>query len=631
MKKYLFIIALCLSGCNGTNAENGTGEEHKKLDSPSGVVCTSATENSLTFTWQAVSGAENYTYRLQKGMTLTESRTISDTEVTVSGLEAGATYRFSVKCSNSKTSSEYSDIVEASTKEGESTGGDNGNSEKPDQLANVYDAMKMPEAENDGKVRAFPGAEGGGMYTAGGRGGKVLHVTTLEDSNKEGTLRWAVSQKYPRTIVFDVAGTITLKSPLKITSGQLTIAGQTAPGDGICLKGRYTQVDADDVIIRFVRFRLGDEDPNASDSDDAIYCRYHKNVILDHCSMSWSIDECASFYANANTTMQWCFLAESMKRSSHNKGDHGYGGIWGGSNVSFHHNILAHHDSRNPRFDHPHIYNDHNKPENRGVIDFRNNIVYDWGSNNSYGGEGYGAGKGVGINMVGNTYKPGPSSSDRKYFIDAYSIYSKCSSCGTNLEEGYPLLYMSGNVHTKYSDISADNSTGIKWHNDDSHPNYGKTSTTAFPVVGPDGQTCYTTTHSATEAFKAVCDFGGASLRRDKVDERVSSDVTNGKGKIIDCVSATDGKVSVAGLYAVKWPALSASDSEKAIASTDSDKDGIPDYYEYLFGLDPKNPDDALAKSIDKFGRYTNLEMYLHYLVRDIVEGGNKNGTYTSL
>ncbi|MGN0188223.1 MAG: hypothetical protein ACI395_01780, partial [Candidatus Cryptobacteroides sp.] len=198
--------------------------------------------------------------------------------------------------------------------------------------------------------------------------------------------------------------------------------------------------------------------------------------------MSWCIDECASFYANSNFTMQWCFIAESMRSSVHSKGNHGYGGIWGGSNASFHHNLLAHHDSRNPRFDHPHIYEDHNTVPNRGVIDYRNNIVYNWGSNSSYGGEGYGAGKGEGINMVGNLYKPGKNSSDKKYFIDSYAVYADCSNCGTNIDEGYPLVYMDGNVHTKYSDITSDNHSGIYWHNKDGHTNYGVTSPTAFAL-----------------------------------------------------------------------------------------------------------------------------------------------------
>ncbi|MGN1046912.1 MAG: fibronectin type III domain-containing protein [Candidatus Cryptobacteroides sp.] len=638
MRKYLQTAILCafclISGCAGGNieADNTTGI---LPGCPGEVISKARTESSLTFSWSPAEGAQEYGWKLLKGMTLVKNGVCSDTEVTVTGLESGTKYNFAVRGLNGDKSSAYSQNVEASTTASgdPSEGGDDEDPvETPDPVADVYQAIKMPSAEDeDDLVRAFPGAEGGGMFTTGGRGGAVYHVTTLEDVSTQGSLRWAVSQKGARTIVFDVAGTITLKSPLEIKNGDLTIAGQTAPGDGICIKGRYTKINADNVIIRFVRFRLGDEGSGLSDSDDAIWARYRKNIIVDHCSMSWCIDECASFYANSYFTMQWCFIAESMRSSVHSKGDHGYGGIWGGSNASFHHNLLAHHDSRNPRFDHPHIYENHNTVPNRGVIDYRNNVVYNWGSNSSYGGEGYGSGKGEGINMVGNLYKPGKNSTDRKYFIDSYAVYAKCDNCGTNIDEGYPLVYMDGNVHTKYSDITSDNPSGIYWHNKDGHANYGVTSPKAFAVKGPDGQVCKVTTHGAREAFDAVCGFGGASLSRDRVDQRTADDAKNGTGEIIDCVTTTDGKVSVNSKYGYTWPLLSATDRQKKIASTDSDGDGIPDYYEALFGLDPKNPDDAKAKTLDTKGRYTNLEMYLHYLVRDVVEAGNKGGTYGSL
>ncbi len=600
---------------------------------PAGIVCSSVSSGSLSFKWDAAADATSYQYKLQEGMTLVSGATTESTEVTIEGLKPSTAYRFAVKSIGKAGSSKYSEYLEVKTSAESGTEPEPDPVPEPEPIEGLYESLLIPAAEEDGVARAFPGAEGGGMYTTGGRGGKVLHVTSLEDTETEGTLRWAVNQKGARTIVFDVAGIITLKSPLNIKYGDLTIAGQTAPGDGICLKGRATQISADNVIIRFIRFRLGDEDPNAGDGDDTVYGRYHNNIILDHCSMSWSIDECASFYANSNMTMQWCCLAESMKNSSHAKGSHGYGGIWGGENVSFHHNILAHHDSRNPRFDHPHIYEDHNNPAHRGVIDYRNNVVYDWGANNSYGGEGYGAGKGTGINMVANYYKPGPSSSDRKYFLDSYGVYtSTCKDCGTkNIEDGYPLVYLSGNVHTKYSDITASNADGIYWHNGEGHANYGKTASDAFPVKGPSGQTCYTSTHSAEQALEALLQYGGASLSRDLVDERVASDVRDGKGRIIDCVSATDGKVSVASLYNTTWPKYKATEEQTAIASTDSDSDGIPDYYEVLFGLDKNDPSDAAAVTIDKYGRYSNFEIYMHYLVKEIVAASAEGATYMQL
>ncbi len=617
--RYILFAAAFLFGC--TPDDPVTPAE---APVPSGVKLSSAEATSLTFVWDEVKDASYYIGLLEteSGETAPKGQnTTSRNSIVYSDLTAGMTYIFKVKSKVGDKESEFSAPVNAKTLTADEPLGP-GVEPNPEPGAETgYEAFRIPAHEDaHGAALAFPGAEGGGMYTTGGRGGKAIHVTNLNDSGA-GSLRAALNEQGARTIVFDVAGIIELKSTLGISRGDVTIAGQTAPGDGICIKNFSTQVKADNVIIRFVRFRLGDEmAAEGAEGADAVWGRYNENLILDHCSMSWSMDECASFYANRNFTMQWCILTESLKSSKHVKGTHGYGGIWGGKNASFHHNMLANHDSRNPRFCHPQVYDSYVETH-RGHVDYRNNVVYNWGDNSSYGGE---AGW---FNMVNNYYKPGEASKDRKYFLDVYAYYKKDNIV---YADAYPDLYISGNVHTKHADITDDNTKGFYWHNGDSYANYNRTLSAPLSIEGPSGEDVYTMTQSAEGAFDLVLKFGGASLVRDAVDERACADALSGKATYPDGGNGSKGGIIDTPSAVGGWPEYGA-DADELAAVRDADGDGMPDWFEDAFGLDKASAADGNSKTLDKFGRYTNLEMYLHYLVRDIVEKQSEGGNYEKL
>lgn len=603
--------------------------EPKEVPVPTGVRLDKAGTTSLAFTWDKLE-VDFYVVRLENsGGELVAQTSVKNNSVTFNELSPASEYGFKVRSKIGNEDSEYSEVIKASTLQSGGVSPGPGEDVQPDPgtdpdptpdpvPSEKYELFKIPSHEDaHGKALAFPGAEGGGMYTTGGRGGKVIHVTTLADRGT-GSLRAALAESGARTIVFDVAGVIELESVLSIASGNVTIAGQTAPGDGICIKNFSTQVKADNVVIRFVRFRMGDEKKYEG---DAIWGRYFERIILDHCSMSWSTDECSSFYGNEFFTMQWCILTESLCNSVHGKGSHGYGGIWGGKNASFHHNMLANHKSRNPRFDHPEVYQDKTNPARRGHVDHRNNTVYNWGDNSAYGGEG------AWFNLVNNYYKPGKASKDRLYFLDANGKYTS-----SNTNYGYPYLYVSGNVHTRHSSITEDNSTGIYWHDHKTNtpPDKSRLVGSVQTLQGPSGEAVYTTTHSAEDAFERILLYGGASLRRDSVDERACKDAKNGTASIMDGGNGSTNGIIDTQEAVGGWPAYEADSSELARIK-DSDGDGMPDWFEKEFGLDPDSGSDGAEKALDPYRRYTNLEMYLHYLVRDIVEQQNASGTYMKL
>ena len=469
-----------------------------------------------------------------------------------------------------------------------SCGGNGGGGNTPDPVSSVL---------------AFPGASGGGCYTTGGRGGVVVHVTTLEDSRDKttgqptlGTLRKAVEMDGARTIVFDVSGTINLTKQLEITSGSVTIAGQTAPGDGICIAGYPVVVKASNVIIRFLRFRMGDQNKVEG---DALSINDRTNIIVDHCSFSWCTDECVSCYGNTDFTLQYCFITESLRKSVHVKGNHGYGGIWGGTNASFHHNLLAHHDSRNPRFDHDYV-----NAKCAGPIDFVNNVVFNWGSNSAYGGEG--SSKGAGgrhINFVNNYFKYGPATGSKvkARLVDPWSSCTNCTdACGGSVVT--PVIYMTGNYMYGSDAVTNDNWEGSS----------NKSKGVRADSRWTNGLTAMTDEQSAEEAYEKVLAKAGCSLHRDAIDARIADEVRNGtatytKGSNGSTNGLIDSPSDVGG-----YPALNST-----AAPTDSDRDGMPDEWEDANGLDKDSSADSKLNTLDP--NYTNLEVYMNSLVQHLL------------
>ena len=474
------------------------------------------------------------------------------------------------------------------------------------------------------QLPAFPGAEGFGRYTTGGRGGYVYHVTSLADDNSEGTLRWANRQKGPRTIVFDVSGTIYLKSALKIANNT-TIAGQTAPGGGICLAD-FPVTLGSNVICRYMRFRLGNRQVDKHEGD-GLGSMDDNNIIVDHCSVSWSIDECLSIYGGRNLTAQWCLVAQSLVNSGHSKGAHGYGGNWGGAGCSFHHNLIAHHTSRTPRL------GPRQGTQTDERMDMRNNVIYNWGGNGCYGGEG------MKVNIVNNYYKPGPATLKRNTTIQqriagiGIRTTSYCQNSDGTWNGWYPMwhvwgkFYVAGNVNTRHSNVTKDNWTYGMYNQITNGAGVDNTYTQATKDtmrIGEPIPYVAVTTHSAEMAYEKVLQFAGASLHRDALDELVADDVANGKatmtGSGLDSGfinSQDDVKSAIPSV----WPVL-----EQGQAPKDTDGDGMPDEWETAHGL---NANDAADGNQKGEGGYTNLEVYLNGIVAHITAAQNEGGEQT--
>ncbi len=501
-------------------------------------------------------------------------------------------------------------------------------------LAAVAAAILLPwqGASAQTQLPAFPGAEGFGMYTLGARNAsniQVRHVTNLQDnaageSVVEGSLRWACQSN--TIVVFDVSGTIFLKQDLPLKNrSNLTILGQTAPGDGICVAD-YPVTLGNQQIVRFMRFRLGNRNV-AHHEGDGLGSMDKNNIIVDHCSVSWSIDECISVYGGRNITVQWTIGAQSLVNAGHSKGAHGYGGNWGGSGCTYHHNLLAHHTSRVPRLGpRPGTQMDER-------LDLRNNVFYNWAGEGCYGGEG------MNVNIVNNYYKVGPATltrnTARQQRIASVGIrtssYTKHDTSKPNnwdkMWHVWGDFYVRGNVNSKYDEVTKDNWT-YGMYNQITNSKVDNTFTQATKDtmrINTPINYLPVTTETAYDAYEKVLNYAGASLHRDALDSLVVADTRNGKATYTGSGLAsgfinTQNDLKPAGADSTwsPWPALA-----QAAAPTDTDGDGMPDAWETANGTDP-NVDDA---SVIAANGYTNIENYANSLVSDIMTAENEGGT----
>ena len=482
------------------------------------------------------------------------------------------------------------------------------------------------------KLLAFPTARGFGKYVSGGRGGKVVEVTNLEDDPKnpsEGSLRWAltVAGKENATIVFRVSGVIKLgvnaqkKREMRANLKNVTIAGQTAPGEGILIRGgKMNFGGSNNVIIRNLRFRVGDIDeedlatPTASRfiAGAGFGLENASNIIIDHCCFGWSGEENMTMYDNHFTTVQWCILHEGLYNAGHQKGSRSFGNQWGGSPATYHHNLLAHNYNRSSR-----LNGASSTTEDRNVfMEYMNNVNYNWGKKNScYGGENEaGTYSSHECNFVGNYYKPGPSTPSNSYFMELSAARS-----GKTLNASPSRWYFADNVMEGNSGATADNWSAV--HNSTGKYTVEgmKSETLVYPSADvtrldkckfDDYDLYRTPTELAEEAYDHVLAKAG-TIHRDQTEQRIVNEVrtkqaqfkgtTLNKAGFIDSPSDAEG-----------WPTYAA-----ATPYTDNDHDGMADDWETANGFDPTNAEDG--KQVASAEGYTALEVYLNSLMGETI------------
>jgi pectate lyase len=445
------------------------------------------------------------------------------------------------------------------------------------------------QAQNS-NVLAFPEAEGFGKYTTGGRGGKVFIVTNLNDRGP-GSLREALEAQGPRTVVFEVSGNIELESVLRVRSSDLTIAGQTAPGDGITLKNYPLKIRGyDNIIIRYLRVRMGDTKGLEDDAFEAQFCN---GLIIDHCSFSWGTDETLSMYNVENVTLQYSIISEGLHDSVHEKGPHGYGGLLGGAKVSYFRNLIAHFWIRMPsRTDLGNVH---------GIVDLSENVIYNWGMRATDNGFN------TITNIYRNYYKPGPTSFERNsrttYFLNPTML--------NNDPNTYGKFYLEGNFMPTI-DLSNDQWRGVTLENQNNTQLYidllknRDSSGNLAPFNMPSN--LYNNTLEAVEAYNLVLNNAGANFAQDAVDKRVLQEVKTGthtyRGSKTGFAGIIDSQADVGG-----WPEL-----KSLPAPEDTDRDGMPDEWEIKNGLNPNEPDH---NGNDLHPNYTNLEVYINSLVAE--------------